>query len=114
MRVFVESFGGVHSLQKEILSDFFRHAFDGSGADNFFDAGSRIDGRLTSAWNWCSTIEQKPYFPVFLLTGFTGFEGKSRAQIQREIKAKEAAIKNLSRQYCSVGRRNKRQMGGMF
>ncbi len=36
-----------------MLADFFRHAFDGSGADNFFDAGSCIDGRLTSAWNWC-------------------------------------------------------------
>jgi hypothetical protein len=27
--------------------DFFRSAFDGSGADNFYDAGSCIDGRLT-------------------------------------------------------------------
>ena len=25
-----------------------------AGADNFYDAGSCIDGRLTSAWNWCS------------------------------------------------------------
>ncbi len=33
------------------LDDFFRHGFDGSGADNYFDAGSCIDGRLTSAWN---------------------------------------------------------------
>ena len=24
--------------------------------------GSCIDGRLTSAWNWCSSIEQKSYF----------------------------------------------------
>lgn len=31
--------------------DFFRHGFDGSGGDNYFDAGSCIDGRLTSAWN---------------------------------------------------------------
>lgn len=31
--------------------DFFRFGFDGSGADNYFDAGSCIDGRLTSAWN---------------------------------------------------------------
>lgn len=34
----------------------YRSAFDGSGADNFYDAGSCIDGRLTSAWNWCSQI----------------------------------------------------------
>lgn len=76
MKVYIESFGGVRRLQKLILADFFRHAFDGSGADNFFDAGSCIDGRLTSAWNWCSSIESKPYFPVFLLTGFSGFDGK--------------------------------------
>lgn len=76
MKEYVSSFGGVKSLQKIILADFFRHAFDGSGADNFFDAGSCIDGRLTSAWNWCSSIEQKSYFPIFLLTGFSGFDGK--------------------------------------
>ncbi|CAK8989403.1 UPF0652 protein [Durusdinium trenchii] len=76
MQVYIESFGGVKRLQKLILADFFKHAFDGSGADNFFDAGSCIDGRLTSAWNWCSSIESKPYFPVFLLTGFSGFDGK--------------------------------------
>ena len=69
-------FGGVHPLRKRILHDFFRGAFDGSGADNFFDAGSCIDGRLTSAWNWCSQIEAKPFFPAMLLTGFTGFDGK--------------------------------------
>ncbi|CAG8791191.1 23529_t:CDS:2, partial [Racocetra persica] len=63
-----DSFGGVEELTKKILADFFRYAFDGSGADNFFDAGSCIDGRLTSAWNWCSLIEKKIYFPVFLLT----------------------------------------------
>lgn len=36
---------------REYIADFFRGAFDGSGADNFYDAGSCIDGRLTSAWN---------------------------------------------------------------
>jgi len=70
-----EEFGSVDGLVKEILADFFRHGFDGSGADNFYDAGSCIDGRLTSAWNWCSSIEKKRYFPVFLLTGFVGFDG---------------------------------------
>jgi hypothetical protein len=64
-----EQFGSVENLCKEILADFFRHGFDGSGADNFYDAGSCIDGRLTSAWNWCSSLEKKSYFPVFLLTG---------------------------------------------
>jgi len=76
MKGYIESFGGVKVLQKLILADFFRHAFDGSGADNFFDAGSCIDGRLTSAWNWCSSITRKPYYRIFLLTGFTGFDGK--------------------------------------
>ncbi|KAF9362043.1 hypothetical protein BGX34_006770 [Mortierella sp. NVP85] len=72
-----DTFGGVPNLRKTILCDFFRMAFDGSGADNFFSAGSCIDGRLTSAWNWCSQIEKKPFFPVFLLTGFTGFDGEN-------------------------------------
>ncbi|TPX61712.1 hypothetical protein PhCBS80983_g00976 [Powellomyces hirtus] len=70
------AFGDVDDLTKLILADFFRHAFDGSGADNFFDAGSCIDGRLTSAWNWCSTLEKKKFFPIFLLTGFVGFDGQ--------------------------------------
>ncbi|KAF1332529.1 Rxlr effector candidate protein, partial [Globisporangium splendens] len=70
-----DTFGGAAVLQRVILCDFFRHGFDGSGADNFFDAGSCIDGRLTSAWNWCSKIEKKPYFHVFLMAGFVGFDG---------------------------------------
>ncbi|KAI9315559.1 hypothetical protein BX666DRAFT_1860644 [Dichotomocladium elegans] len=74
-RYLENKFGGVAQCRKYILADFFRGAFDGSGADNFYDAGSCIDGRLTSAWNWCSQVEQKPYFPVFLLTGFVGFDG---------------------------------------
>ncbi|KAJ4479180.1 hypothetical protein J3R30DRAFT_3475094 [Lentinula aciculospora] len=76
LRAYIENeFGSAENLTKEILSDFFRHGFDGSGADNFYDAGSCIDGRLTSAWNWCSTLEKKRFFPVFLLTGFIGFDG---------------------------------------
>lgn len=75
-RAYIEdTFGGSTALQRIILCDFFRHGFDGSGADNFFDAGSCIDGRLTSAWNWCSKIEKKPYFHVFLMAGFVGFDG---------------------------------------
>ena len=69
-------FQTVEIAKKSILADFFRHGFDGSGADNFFDAGSCIDGRLTSAWNWCSLIEKKSYFGLFLLTGFVGFDGQ--------------------------------------
>ncbi|CAM9782738.1 unnamed protein product, partial [Hapterophycus canaliculatus] len=34
-----KGYGGLEKLRKDILFDFFRSAFDGSGADNFFDAG---------------------------------------------------------------------------
>ncbi|KAI1796045.1 hypothetical protein LXA43DRAFT_650213 [Ganoderma leucocontextum] len=70
-----DEWGSAEGLSREILADFFRHGFDGSGAGNYFDAGSCIDGRLTSAWNWCSTLEKKCFFPIFLLTGFVGFDG---------------------------------------
>lgn len=46
-----------------------------SPLQNFFDAGSCIDGRLTSAWNWCSNLHKKPYYPLFKLAGFVGFDG---------------------------------------
>mmetsp|Transcript_26930 Transcript_26930/g.47650 ORF Transcript_26930/g.47650 Transcript_26930/m.47650 type:complete len:628 (-) Transcript_26930:111-1994(-) len=71
-----DTFGGCEALRMRILCDFFRHGFDGSGADNFFDAGSCIDGRLTSAWNWCSLIHKKPYYPIFQMTGFASFDGQ--------------------------------------
>jgi hypothetical protein len=76
IREMIDTFGGVEPLRVHILRDFFKHAFDGSGADNFFDAGSCVDGRLTSAWNWCSQVSTKDYYPVFLLSGFTSFDGK--------------------------------------
>ncbi|OMH83159.1 UPF0652 protein [Zancudomyces culisetae] len=76
IRAYIDyAFGGPTMLKKLILADFFRSAFDGSGADNFFEAGSCIDGRLTSAWNWCSLVEKKSFFPIFLLSGFVGFNG---------------------------------------
>ena len=70
------SFGGLERVKKDILYDFFRSAFDGSGADNFYDAGSCIDGRLTSAWNWCTQLPTKKYYAIFKLTGFIGFDGE--------------------------------------
>ena len=71
-----ETFGGLEQIKKDLLHDFFKSAFDGSGADNFCDAGSCIDGRLTSAWNWCSQLNKKKYYSVFKLTGFIGFDGE--------------------------------------
>eukprot|EP01125_Pyxidicula_operculata_P002135 TRINITY_DN12075_c0_g1_i1.p1 TRINITY_DN12075_c0_g1~~TRINITY_DN12075_c0_g1_i1.p1 ORF type:complete len:503 (-),score=59.46 TRINITY_DN12075_c0_g1_i1:24-1469(-) len=71
VNIFLEQYGGADNVIKSILCDYFKHGFDGSGDDG----GSCIDGRLTSSWNWCSKIEKKPYYPVFLLTGFYGFDG---------------------------------------
>lgn len=73
---YLDAYGGLEKAKKDILCDFFTHAFDGSGGDNFFDAGSCIDGRLTSAWNWCSQLACKPYYPLFRLTGFLSFDGQ--------------------------------------
>ncbi|GMI32642.1 hypothetical protein TrCOL_g12184 [Triparma columacea] len=76
---FVEGqFGGLETLKKDILYDFFKSAFDGSGGDNYFDAGSCVDGRLTSAWNWCQGLPEKEYYVIFKLTGFLGFDGDFR------------------------------------
>ena len=69
-------FGGVRKLKRTILAGIFCEAFDDSGADNFFEAGSCIDGRHTSAWNWCFNLHTKPFFPTFKITGSVGFDGK--------------------------------------
>ena len=45
-----------------------------------FDAGSCIDGRLTSAWNWGSKIEKKDYYHIFKICGFVGMLPAFRLQ----------------------------------
>jgi len=64
----------VHLARVRILRSFFRMGFNGDGSDG----GSCIDGRLTSAWNWCSKLEGKVFWNMFQLAGFTSFDGSFR------------------------------------
>jgi hypothetical protein len=66
-----QHFGGPERCIQLILADLFRGGLDGGGDLG----GSCIDGRLTSLWNWSSLLEKKPYYPVFLLSGFLSFDG---------------------------------------
>lgn len=74
--MFEEQFGSVEELQKVILCDYFKHGFDGSGADNYYFAGSCVDATSTSSCEFCNNISKKPYYKVFLLSGFTNFNGE--------------------------------------
>lgn len=70
------AFGGVDGAKMRILHSFFRQGFDGSGGDDWFSAGSCVDARLTSSWNWCQDLPQRDYFFLFRLAGFLGFDGE--------------------------------------
>ncbi|KAG7926066.1 hypothetical protein KL925_003828 [Ogataea polymorpha] len=73
---FCSQFETVEDLKKTILCDYFKHGFDGSGADNFYFAGSCVDAVSTSSCEFCNNIWKKDYYKVFLLTGFTNFNGE--------------------------------------
>lgn len=75
-KMFEDQFGSIDNLQKDILCDYFKHGFDGSGADNYYFAGSCVDASSTSSCEFCNNISKKPYYKVFLLSGFTNFNGE--------------------------------------
>jgi hypothetical protein len=67
-------YGSPKKAQMAVMRDFFRHGFDGSGGDNMDDAGDCVDGRATSLFQWCHVIHSKPFFPLFMMAGFSSFE----------------------------------------
>jgi len=69
-------YGSVENLQMTILCDYFKHGFDGSGADNYYFAGSCVDATSTSSCEFCNQISKKSYYNFFLLAGFTNFNGE--------------------------------------
>ncbi|QPG73066.1 hypothetical protein FOA43_000370 [Brettanomyces nanus] len=76
VRKYIESqFDTADNLRKTILCDYFKHGFDGSGADNYYFAGSCVDATSTSSCEFCNQINKKNYYNFFLLAGFTNFNG---------------------------------------
>jgi len=70
------AFGSLEDAKVAILHSFFREGFDGSGGEDWFTAGSCVDARLTSSWNWCQSLAKRPFYILFRLAGFQGFDGQ--------------------------------------
>ncbi|KDD73702.1 DUF2009 hypothetical protein, partial [Helicosporidium sp. ATCC 50920] len=74
------AFGGVDSAQKLILTDFFRHAFDGSGAGEGGSEARAVrrpadDATPDARVSVVVQLDKKAYAPLFHLAGFTSFDG---------------------------------------
>ncbi len=66
-----------------------------------FDAGSCIDGRLTSAWNWGSKIEKKEYYHIFKICGFVGATLPLFHVLHfRSMLANHCACKSAPKDFC--------------
>jgi hypothetical protein len=59
---------------RKLLQHWSINGMDGSGGDTVFTAGSCVDGRLTSVWNWCNMLPNQEFYPLFSLAGFTSFD----------------------------------------